>query len=128
MNWLATGPYPDPRPINQAGPAPPLCPPPRPPPRPAHRRGQVALPKHDAVPADLGVLVGAEVVEGALRPVPDLPAMLDVEQARDRPLPVAQRCVDAASPFWSRVHDHADLGILDREPARIDVQRPDRRS
>src|ERR1051325_11324476 len=91
--------------------------------RPAHRPGQVALPKHDAVAADLGVLVGAEVVEGALRPVPDLPAMLDVEQARDRPLPVAQRCVDAASPFWSRVHDHADLGILDREPARIDVQR-----
>src|ERR1043166_6995710 len=119
MNWLATGPNPDPRPGKQASPISPFFPAPRPPPpRPAPRPGQVARPNHGAVAADLGVLVGAEVVEGALRPVPDLPAMLDVEQARDRPLPVAQRCVDAASPFWSRVHDHADLGILDREPAR----------
>src|SRR6266699_127426 len=90
-------------------------------PRPTHRPRQIALPEHHAVAADLGVLVGAEVVEGALGAIPDLAAMLDVEQARDGPLLVPQRRADAAGPLRGRVHDHADLGILDREARRVDV-------
>src|SRR5437764_341590 len=51
-------------------------------PWPTHRPRQIALPEHHAVAADLGVLVRAEVVEGALGAVPDLAADLPRHVAR----------------------------------------------
>src|SRR5205823_3500200 len=71
----------------------------------------------------LRVLVGTVAPQRALRAVPDLPAMPNVEQAGDLELAEAERRPDAAGPIVVRVHDDAGVVVLHRVPVAPDEQR-----
>src|SRR4029077_393993 len=71
----------------------------------------------------LRILVRAVAPQRALRAVPDLAPMPDVEQAGDLELAVPERGADADGPVVVRVLYEARIRILQRVAVRVHVQR-----
>src|SRR5207244_13622568 len=76
-----------------------------------------------ALAADFRVLVGAELIERTLRPVPLLPAVRDIEETRDLPLLKLERGVDTASPIRIGIADDPVGDVGPRKAVSGEVDR-----